>query len=338
MQWCLRWNITIENCTNPNKAYIVSERVVNDVIILKGYLNIDASSTGTAIYTKLETKYSDSKYTTTGRIKVDDSSASLTATKTIIVTFTEASTTYVPQIGAAIIINSTNNWTDETASVFALANDVDYGVFRNNKDLKLTQAYTLEVTSAGAATLVLPFASKIPSGISAYTLTHTSGLSVVNAAAVETTLAANTPVLINAAEGSYKFVSTATSGDMATGSDPVTSGALTGVYSDLAFTAENIASTYPYVYILNKIGDNVGFYKAASGKKVGAYKAYLTATNVPAGARLSITFDDSETTAISEVRGEKEEGRGEYYDLSGRRIAQPTKGLYVVNGKKVVIK
>jgi len=99
-------NITIENCTNPNKAYIVSERVVNDVIILKGYLNIDASSTGTAIYTKLETKYSDSKYTTTGRIKVDDSSASLTATKTIIVTFTEASTTYVPQIGAAIIINS----------------------------------------------------------------------------------------------------------------------------------------------------------------------------------------------------------------------------------------
>jgi len=222
-----------------------------------------------------------------------------------------------------------------------LANDVDYGVFRNNKDLKLTQAYTLEVTSAGAATLVLPFASKIPSGISAYTLTHTSGLSVVNAAAVETTLAANTPVLINAAEGSYKFVSTATSGDMATGSDPVTSGALTGVYSDLAFTAENIASTYPYVYILNKIGDNVCFYKAASGKKVGAYKAYkayLTATNVPAGARLSITFDDSETTALKLVNSEKRVVNNEYYDLQGRRVAQPTKGLYIVNGKKVVIK
>ena len=29
---------------------------------------------------------------------------------------------------------------------------------------------------------------------------------------------------------------------------------------------------------------------------------------------------------------------GEFYNLAGQRVAQPTKGLYIVNGKKVVIK
>ena len=331
-------DVTITNCVNPKDAYIENQRTKNDKVVLKGYLNIDADSKGTAIKTTLETKYADSKYTTEGRIKVDDSSAALTATKTITVTFSEASTTYVPQIGAAIVINSTNNWTDETASKFALANDVNYGVYKQNKDLKLTQAYNLAVTTAGAATLVLPFASKIPTGASCYTLAHTSGESTVVATPVETTLSANTPVLINAAAGDYKFVSTATSGSIATGSDPVTSGALTGVYSDLAFTAENIASTYGNAYILNKVGGVVGFFKAAEGKKVGAYKAYLTATNVSSAHGLTIVFDE-ETTGIEAIANSQEsKANNQYFDLSGRRVAQPTKGLYIVNGRKVVIK
>ena len=340
-------NITIENCTNPETAYIYSDRVVNDVIKLKGYLNVDENSTGTTIRTKLETKYNSgtSTYTTTGRIKVDDSAGALTATKTITVTFTEKSTTYVPQIGAAIIINSTNNFTDETAAVFALANDVAYGTFRSNKDLKLTQAYNLSVTAAGAATLVLPFASKIPSGATAYTLTHTSGAQVVSATEVTGgTLAANTPVYVETNEGSYKFVSTATTGALATGSDPVAYGALTGVYSDLTFTTENIASTYANTYILNKINENVGFYKADDGLKVGANRCYLTATNVPgenAARGLEIVFDDEEVSSISEelrVKSEESAPTAEYFDLQGRKVAQPTKGLYIVNGKKVVIK
>ena len=44
------------------------------------------------------------------------------------------------------------------------------------------------------------------------------------------------------------------------------------------------------------------------------------------------------TTGVNEVRGQKEDVRGEYYDLQGRKVAKPTKGLYIVNGKKVVIK
>ena len=71
---------------------------------------------------------------------------------------------------------------------------------------------------------------------------------------------------------------------------------------------------------------------------LAANKAYLDLAGT--GAReLSIAFeDDGETTAISEVRGLKSEVRGEYFNLNGQRVAQPTKGLYIVNGRKVVIK
>ena len=197
-------------------------------------------------------------------------------------------------------------------------------------------SYKLPVTSAGAATLCLPFASTIPDGVSCYTLAHTDGQNVVTATPVATTLPANTPVLINAEENAegYEFVRT---GEIVDGT--TVSGALTGVYSQKAFgTGEGELAVDDH-YILNKIDDNVGFYKAADGKKVGVYKAYLTATNVPAGARLSIVFDNEETTAIKGVaNSQKPKANGQYYDLQGRRVAQPTKGLYIVNGKKVVIK
>ncbi|MBQ7150499.1 MAG: hypothetical protein IJS06_06030 [Prevotella sp.] len=210
-------------------------------------------------------------------------------------------------------------------------------------DLTICEGKTLDVTAAEAATLVLPFAATIPEGVTCYTLTHTDGASTVTATEVTGgTLAAETPVLVNATMGSYKFrnsskATTATS----IPDSPSVSEALTGVYSDLTFTTENIASIYANAYILNKIDDSVGFYKAADGKKVGANRAYLTATNVPGTGEarsLSIVFDDGETTGVTDVRSKMEEVKDDYFDLSGRRVAHPTKGLYIMNGKKIIIK
>ena len=46
--------------------------------------------------------------------------------------------------------------------------------------------------------------------------------------------------------------------------------------------------------------------------------------------------DNDNTTSIEsvEMRNEKEE----IYDLSGRKVENPTKGIYIINGNKVVIK
>lgn len=43
-------------------------------------------------------------------------------------------------------------------------------------------------------------------------------------------------------------------------------------------------------------------------------------------------------TAISTVKAEKTVAAGEYFNLAGQRVQQPAKGLYIVNGKKVMVK
>jgi len=91
---------------------------------------------------------------------------------------------------------------------------------------------------------------------------------------------------------------------------------------------------YGQTYVLNKGENGIGFYKLKSSGTIGAHKAYLTSG---ATAREFFLFDE-ETTGLKDVRGQKEDEGCLIYDLQGRRVAQPTKGLYIVNGKKVVIK
>ena len=99
--------------------------------------------------------------------------------------------------------------------------------------------------------------------------------------------------------------------------------------------------TYTSAYILKKIDGVVGFYKLASFETdnvIDAHKAFLAVPEgVSVDSRLFLGFDDGETTSI-DVRSKMEDGRGDVYNLNGQRVAQPTKGLYIVNGRKVVIK
>ncbi len=89
-------------------------------------------------------------------------------------------------------------------------------------------------------------------------------------------------------------------------------------------------------YVLNyKAATGAGFYKLGASGTIGANKAYLTYSS---GSLAPKFFGfDGNTTSINEVRGKMEDVSGEYYDLQGRRVANPTKGLYIVNGKKVFI-
>jgi hypothetical protein len=87
------------------------------------------------------------------------------------------------------------------------------------------------------------------------------------------------------------------------------------------------------IYVLANGTDGVGFYKLATDEKVPAGKGYLKITgNSPE----FIGFGGA-ATGINDVRSKKAD-RGEVYNLAGQRVAQPTKGLYIVNGKKVIIK
>ena len=78
---------------------------------------------------------------------------------------------------------------------------------------------------------------------------------------------------------------------------------------------------------------------------VNSFRAYFTlASEVPtttvggAPVRFVVDFGDGETTDIHQLMGEKAPRNADVYDLQGRKVAHPAKGLYIVSGKKVLVK
>ena len=94
-------------------------------------------------------------------------------------------------------------------------------------------------------------------------------------------------------------------------------------------------------YILAKKNNKLGFYAVTDGSTLSAGKAYLPlpTAQLPSGtgARQLIMVFDDETTGIQQIQSDVK-SNGDYYDLKGRRVSTPTRGLYIVNGKKVIIK
>ena len=107
-------------------------------------------------------------------------------------------------------------------------------------------------------------------------------------------------------------------------------------------TTGNIAQTTDTKtnYVLGMVSGTPTFLKVPEKVEVPAGKAYLSINYVAAaehGSRLNIVFED-EATGIEAMHNAQCTMHNEMYDLQGRRVAQPSKGLYIVNGKKVVIK
>ena len=74
---------------------------------------------------------------------------------------------------------------------------------------------------------------------------------------------------------------------------------------------------------------------------VNAFRGYFQLNDeYKAGNKITgvkMNFDD-EATGIYNLTQEQTRGQGETYDLSGRRVSTPSKGMYIQNGKKVLIK
>ena len=161
-------------------------------------------------------------------------------------------------------------------------------------------------------------------GVTAYKVSDVSSTSVTLEEITEAP--ANTPVILNGTAGTYALNFVASAAE-------VTGNQL--LVSDGNTTTDDANK----VYALASKGDPavVGFYLVKAGTKVPAGKCYLSVAKTSAPEFLGFDFN-GEVTGINEVRGKMEDVRDKVYNLAGQRVAQPTKGLYIVNGKKVVIK
>ena len=127
---------------------------------------------------------------------------------------------------------------------------------------------------------------------------------------------------------------------------PVATAAGAGDFSDNELVGINIRTMVNATestktnYILSNEAAGVGFYKATDGKYLAAHKAYLSTATAASDAPEFLGFDFfNMTTGIDAVNGSRFTVNGsQVYNLNGQRVANPKKGLYIVNGKKAIIK
>ena len=103
----------------------------------------------------------------------------------------------------------------------------------------------------------------------------------------------------------------------------------------MTFNGEDVPCTN---FILAKKDGVVGFYKNKGGT-LKANKAYLQLpTDLISGSNSISFYVEDGTTAIQNVTTHPATTDDAWYTLQGVRVAQPTRGLYIHNGKKVVVK
>ena len=185
---------------------------------------------------------------------------------------------------------------------------------------------TVTITDAEYATYATTAATDFSKtdGIKAYIAKVNAAKTKVELTEV-TKVAAGVPVILNGSATDYTLHYTTEATDNVSDNQLLVSDG----------TVKGNSST---IYALDNLNDVVGFYRVHDGVTIPAGKAYLVISDGSA-AREFIGFgDDNDKTGIQTIDNGKLTNDNAYYDLQGRRVAQPTKGLYIVNGKKVIIK
>ncbi len=203
--------------------------------------------------------------------------------------------------------------------------------------LGTTESVTIGSTgwSTYSNTYALAFANAEPSNpasavLEAYMVTGFSGTALTKSDALEN-VPGNTGLLLKGTAGETYNIPV-----LPSSSTPTTGNCLQASVSGGTVSAGEGTNVN---YVLMNVGGSPVFqWIGTTSATLGANKAYLTLVNGPksAGAR-GLWFDD-ETTDLNKVEMQNAEVNGVYYNLAGQRVAKPTKGLYIVNGKKVVLK
>jgi hypothetical protein len=219
-----------------------------------------------------------------------------------------------------VVYNGWNNYGSGTFNT-VLNGAATFGLYRFDTMLRTIKVYSPEETvtigSAGYTTYVTKSAVQIPSDIEAFTVDAITSKSV--ALGVVEKVPAGTPIILKG-EGTYTlpFINSADAEDV----------------SSNLLKAGPFAGDGATIYALAK-KDVVGFYPVAEGVTVPAGKAYIGVEGeAPVKGYLAL---GDEADAINNIAVEA--ANGAIYNIAGQKMESiKNGGLYIVNGKKVVVK
>lgn len=231
-------------------------------------------------------------------------------------------------------VNKSSNWTQGTSEEFEVnaetpiflakggsANQaVDFIYIQRTGDA----TETVSVSDAGYATYATTNNVVVPNDENVKVMTvkvNAEGTAIeLNEVKAGTVIPGNTGFLVKAAAGKHDFVVTSDKGE-------------TLANNDLKAATEDVTSADDKFFALTKLGEKVGFALVEKDVVIPAGKAYLEVSKGTAAKFFSL---DGEATGINSVKTAKADGA--YYTLEGVKTTKPVKGLYIHNGKKIIVK
>ena len=213
-------------------------------------------------------------------------------------------TTYSAYCTTVVPDEPTTPDVDDVAHTVTLTTTANMAGWRTFAPVKANQNYTVDGTTK------VYYASATADG-------------KVTLAEIAGGVPANTPVILHQTSGGTTITLTETTTNItAPGSNLL----------QVSTASQDLGTVYRLGY---KSAYGVGFYTYTTNSAPAGIVYLETVT----AAHEYLSFDiDGETTAINNLTPSLSKGEGEYYDLQGRKVAQPTKGLYIVNGHKVIVK
>ena len=200
---------------------------------------------------------------------------------------------------------------------------------------------TFTITPAQYGTYYTEDAFVMPEGVTGYTITSEDGqtLNFNGNYVAGKTVPAKTALLLKADEkpaANKDFTYTIVNSDAVAPTDNL-------LHGSVAEATTNVEGAKAYYKLANPT-EGLGFYYGAEDGgafKNGAHKAYLAVMTKALSQMRGFSFD-SMTTGINHVVANAEHAKSTViYDLNGRRVNSlnaAAKGVYIVNGKKVIVK
>ena len=186
--------------------------------------------------------------------------------------------------------------------------------------------FEVPISSVGYSTFYIDYPTKVPEGMTAYTITEENN-NYLTRTKIEDIIPAKTGVLLKAEEGTYTMAA-----QYANSYQDVSNNLLKGSVTEGTTTGGNLYYKLTYGST-DGYTDKFGFYwgeDAGAAFTMPAFKAYLALTNSNVKG---LTIEDLESgicitkEKLSEVQT---------YDLFGRKVNKTSKGIYIKNGKKVL--